>query len=137
MVAASHRLRFQVNRYAEVRMPLQRCGEFSNVSGVNYGWQETILDAVLRKDIAKRRRDDGSDAVIQKGIRCRLTRRSSAEICAADKDPGIAPFRPIERKIRTLPAVGIQSQVMEQKLAEPRGSGHLEKPRGQQLVGID
>ena len=28
-------------------------------------------------------------------------------------------------------------QVMEQKFAEPSGSGHLEKPRGQQLVGID
>ena len=83
------------------------------------GREQSVLNGIAGKDVAEGRRDHAADAVVVKRIDRGFARRAAAEIAAADHDLGVAPGRPVERKVRPLVALGVEAQILEQHLPEP------------------
>ena len=71
-------------------------------SSVTIAVSEPVLHGIAGKDVAERRRDHATDAVVVERIDRGLARRAAAEISPADDDLGIAPCRPVDREVRLL-----------------------------------
>ena len=117
-VAARDCLFFEIDGDRHVRIGRDRGAELSHIGFRQHGRQQSILDGVLREDIAEGRRDHAADAGFVKRIDRRFARRAAAEIPPGDQDPRVAPDRLVERKVRSFVALGVAPQIMEQHPAE-------------------
>ena len=66
-----------------------------------------------------------------------VARRAATEVASAHNDPRIAPDWPIERKIRPLAPVRSEAQIMQQHGSQARRARQFEKPRRDQLIGVE
>ena len=101
------------------------------------GSEKPVLDRVLCEDVAEGRRDHAAETGLIKRIDGRFARRAAAEIAAGDEDPGVAPDRPIQRKVGFLVAVGVAAQIVEQNAPELRRARQFQIARRQNLIGVD
>ena len=66
-----------------------------------------------------------------------LARRTTAEVDAGDENVSPHGVRPVQRKVRVRRTVGAQPPVGEDVVAEAALARHLEKPRRDNLIGVD
>src|SRR5262249_49528078 len=115
-------LRIAPDRALQPREILCRGGQAGNAEG----------HAIAEEDLGERTRDDRRDAPALERLPRMLTRGATSEVEAADEDRGPLVRLLVERMLGILLA-----RVLERVLAEPLERHRLEKPRGNDAVGVD
>jgi hypothetical protein len=100
--------------------------------------QQTVLEAVLVKNVTQARRDHRADAVGAERPHRRLARRAAAEVLSGHDDLRTAKPRPVQNELRLLRAVGVKAHVVEEKARVLRYVTVLaQEARGNHPVGVD
>ena len=131
-----NRLLFQIDGYRHFRRFLQRGHERRSLVFGHDGREETVLHRVAGEDIAEGRRNRAADAVVVERIDRRLPRRPAAEIALGDDDPGVAPRRSVEGKVRLSWPSASNRRSCKQHLAMPLRARPFEITRRQDLVRV-
>jgi len=98
---------------------------------------DAAAKAVAVEDVAETRRDDGAKSALAKRSRRGLARGAATEIGAGHEDFGMRPGLAIEDEIRIRRAVGFHAPFSKQAVAQALLGGAREKPRRDDLVGVD
>src|SRR5689334_4176906 len=90
-------------------------------------WQHPVLKAVIREDVGKRWRDDGSKTKLTQRPRCVFTRRAAAEVFIGHEYRRTFITRLVQHKRRVRLTVGAVAPVAKQKLTKPCAFDSFEK----------
>src|SRR5579862_1075575 len=99
--------------------------------------QESILGAVVGKNVGEGRGDDGAESEVGERPDGVLARRSAAEIFARDQNAGAFVARLVQHEVRILLAIRAEAPVIKDELAEAGLLDPLQELLGDDLVGVD
>src|SRR3974377_1645866 len=107
------RLLLEINHYLLLWIGGHQGRELGNIVFGQDCRQKTVLDALLRKDCAKGRRDYGAEAVVVNGVDGGFARRATTEIATGKHYLGVAVRRPVEWKVGGFVTISGAAQVLE------------------------
>lgn len=127
---------FQIDRQAIRRMGLGFSKEFINLGFRKLDWEHSVLEAVVKKYIGKRWRQDSANAIIVQGPNRVFSAGSAAEIAASQQNTSILDRWLIQLKARVVRTIVQEPPVKEKELTKTGALDALEELFGDDLIGI-
>ena len=136
-MSISHSLVFEVDRERIVIKGFSSFRRSFRRSLVQPNRQKAVLQAVVKKNIAKTRSDHRSKTIIHQTPRSMFSRRAAAEIRPGNKDRRTGVTRIVQNKIRFWRAVGFRPPIIKQKRTVTRSLDPCQELLRNDLVRID
>src|SRR3974390_494943 len=136
-LCAADRLLLEINYYLLLWIGGHQGRELGNIVFGQDCRQQTVLDGILRKDVAEGRRDDAAESVIVNGVDGGFARRAATEIATGKQYLGVGGRRLVEWKVGAFVTISVAAPVLEQHTPEALRTRPLEIPRWQDLIGVE